>query len=196
MFSGKSKRDRYLQPKEFEALLRVAKQDADAYLFLRVMGASGMRGVEAERLEIKDVDSARRGVWAWTAKRKDHPIRFLALDRETFSLLEKGVKGKRGGPVFVWIKKPLTRRRMKYLFKSYAKAAKIRPALAVHSLRHYHGTACADAGMMPQEVAARLGHKGIGMVMEYFTLREDRNRELSDRLGKEMFGKEKNGKGL
>lgn len=189
-FKGKPKRDRYLEPKEFEALLQVSKKgDRDAYLFLRVMGASGMRGVEAERLEVKDVDDDRRGIWVLTAKRKDHPTRFVALDAGTFSLLWNGFNGRRSGRVFSWVKKPLTLRRMKYLFKAYAKAAKIRPALSVHSLRHYHGTACAEAGMMPQEVAARLGHKNIGLVMDYFTLREDRNRELSDRLGKTMFGK-------
>jgi integrase len=194
VFKGKSKRDRYLQPKEFEALLRVAKKDADAYAFFRTMGASGIRGVEAERLKTSDIDVDRRGIWAWTAKRKDHPTRFIALDVDSLKVLRSSVNGRCGaaGPVFFWIKKPLTRRRMKTLFKSYAKAAGIRPALSVHSLRHFHGTACADAGMMPQEVAARLGHKNINTVMEYFTLRDDRNRELSDRLGKSMFGKVRN----
>lgn len=188
-FKGKPKIDRYLRPDEYKLLLDASSGDGEANLFFEVMGKSGMRTIEAERLTVGKVDASRGGIWVWTAKRKDHPERFVALDSKIMARLVTHVEGVPGPKVFGWKEKALTRRRMRYMFKKYARRAGIRPALSVHSLRHFHGTACADAGMSMQEVAARLGHKTLEMVMEYFTLREERNRMWAEKLG-ELYAEE------
>lgn len=189
-FKGKPKIDRYIRPDEFKALLEAAKDDDDVFFFIRVMGATGIRSIEAEGLVVGKVDYSRRGIWVITAKRKDKHERFVALDKLTFEMFDrlKGVDV--DSPIFNWRGKPILRRSMKYVFKKYAKMAGIREALSIHCLRHFHATACVESDMSPQEVAARLGHSGLDMVMEYFTLREGRNREMADNVGGLIFGDE------
>jgi integrase len=194
-FKGKPKQDRYLRPDEFKKLLVATEYDIEANVFFRVMGMSGMRSIEAELLRWEHVDFEQGGMWVWTAKRKDHPTRFIALDAKTMAKLKviydtyvrtRPTAQRKALPVFHRLDVPITRRRMKSLFKKCAKRAGLRPALSMHSLRHYHATECVKIGMTPQDIAARLGHKGLNMVMEYYTLSVDRNKSFADKMGKEL----------
>jgi integrase len=162
-----------------------------ADLFFRFMAATGLRTCEAVSLTTKQVDPQRRGIWVRTAKWKKHPVRLVSLDPGTWALLDRRMAEwqlKPGAPLFWWAGKPITVRSAKHLFKRCAKLAGIRSCLAMHSLRHFHATVCVEAGLAPQEIAARLGHAGLDMVMQYFHLRESRQREIADNLGDRVFG--------
>jgi len=188
-FRGKPPADRYMEPEEFQKLLQVARKDLDVVRAIVLMGFGGLRTIEALHLKVGNLDPHKRGVWAWTAKRKDHPDRFIPLE-QWYVLFSKSARGRKAPEqLLLRGRHPMQRRQLRYLFVKYRDRAGIRHALGPHSLRHLAGTARSEAGASPQELAAFLGHKTLDMVLVYANLRHERNAQITKGAADILFGK-------
>ena len=191
-FEGKRHADRFMEVEEFQLLARATQKDPEALAIFMVMGLGGLRTIEVAKLPVKAFDRKKGGIWVDTAKRKDAVTRFVPLDAATLETLTLWAKGKRPeAPLVSHAGRPVTRRRIRYLFHLYKGKAGIREALGPHSLRHLAGIVRTEQGAGPQEVAAFLGHKTLNMVLTYANLREKRNREMTRDAADRLTGGKK-----
>ena len=193
-FKGKPKQDRFMEPDEFHKLAAAAKDDLDALRMFVVMGLCGLRTVEVTWLQVKSLDRNQQGLWVKTAKRKKLSMDFVAVDEDSFRLLEDGVKGrKEATPLILYKGQPTSRRQIRYLFHKYKANAGIRKELGPHSLRHLQGIVLTEAGAVPQEVANRLRHTNLAQVMIYSNLRVKRNQEMAQDSARALLPKGQKG---
>lgn len=187
-FQGKHEADLFMEPQEFQKLLKAAAKDTDAVRAFILMGFAGLRTIEAAWVKVKDLDRQKRGLWVTTAKRKDRKVRFVSLG-DWLGMFEQAAKGRRPDEqLLLRGAYPIERRQIRYLFHKYKEAAGIRRGLGPHSLRHLAGIVRSESGAQPQEVAGFLGHKTMDMVLIYANLRKERNEEMAQAASDILFG--------
>lgn len=197
-FKGKPKSDRYMEPDEFKQLLR-ATDDSDSFKILLLLGTTGMRTIETTWIRVGDLDIRNGGfhkkIAKQGAKRKKKPengekptkpkkdvVRkhFIKVSPDLLQALNAWAGGRGPNePLVLYRGQPVTRRQIRYIFHKYKEKAGIRPCLGPHSMRHLHGIVLTEHGFTPQQVAQRLGHKTLNMVLEYADLRGEVNEEMA-----------------
>lgn len=178
-FRGKPKTDRYMEPEEYRQLL-AATDDPEPFALFLMMGTTGMRTIEVTWVLVEDVDPRNCGFTKRIAKQKSERDHFMKISPELLEVLKLWAQGRKPKEQLVLYRgSPITRRQIRYLFHKYKKKAGIRSCLGPHSMRHHHGIVLTEAGYPAQEVAQRLGHKTLDMVLQYAHLRGARNAEMA-----------------
>ena len=166
---------RYLTQDEVRRLFGVISGSRDRALFA-ILYLYGLRVGEVAFLCVGDVDldcsrivvrRSKGGVWT------ERPI-FSAvarLLRRYFAEAPLAIDG----PLFPGRSGPLRKRQIQSLFVRYRDAARLRPDLTCHGLRHAIATHLLDAGCSLEFVQDHLGHRTIRSTSIYARI-SDRNR--------------------
>jgi integrase/recombinase XerD len=165
-----------LSPEEVKRVLAMATS-LKARAMLTLAYGCGLRASEVVRLRACDVDSEQMIIRIVQAKgRKD---RNVMLPAEILDLLRQWWKGrptKRDAgvaPEHRWLfpgridRHPTTARQFGRLFKEAAKAAGLRKAVSLHSLRHSFATHLLEDGKDIRLIQALLGHEKLDTTARY-----------------------------
>jgi site-specific recombinase XerD len=148
-----------------------------AQAMLTLAYGCGLRAGEVVRLRAGDIDSAQMIIRIVRSKgRKD---RHVMLPREVLDLLRQWWKARPirhdtdVAPEHRWLfpgrsrHRPLTTRQFSRLFKEAAKAAGLRKAISLHTLRHSFATHLLERGTDIRLIQALLGHDKLETTARY-----------------------------
>ena len=163
-----------LSPEEIRRVLNMATS-LKARAMLSVAYGCGLRASEVTRLRVCDIDSDQMIIRVVQSKgRKD---RNVMLPPEILDLLRQWWKARpkrrdAGVPpqqrwLFPGRHGPLTARQFGRLFKDAAKAAGLRKAVSLHSLRHSFATHLLEDGKDIRLIQALLGHEKLDTTARY-----------------------------
>ena len=165
-----------LSPEEVKRVLTMATS-LKARAMLTLAYGCGLRASEVVRLRACDIDSEQMIIRIVQSKgRKD---RHVMLPAEVLDLLRQWWKtrstayDKDGTPEHHWLfpgrrdHQPLTTRQFSRLFKQAAKAAGLRKAVSLHSLRHSFATHLLERGTDIRVIQALLGHDRLETTARY-----------------------------
>jgi len=165
-----------LNAEEVKRVLTMATS-LKARVMLSLAYGCGLRAGEVVRLRGGDIDSEQMIIRIVQAKgRKD---RHVMLPAEVLDLLRQWWKvrptagGAGGTPEQRWLfpgrsdHQPLTTRQFGRLFKEAARAAGLRKAVALHSLRHSFATHLLERGTDIRLIQALLGHDKLETTARY-----------------------------
>src|SRR5277367_1274187 len=165
-----------LSPGEVKRVLTMATS-LKARAMLSLAYGCGLRASEVVRLRACDIDSEQMIIRVVQAKgRKD---RNVMLPAEILDLLRKWWKARPTRrdagvvPEQRWLfpgridRQPMTPRQFGRLFKEAAKAAGLRKAVSLHSLRHSFATHLLEDGRDIRLIQALLGHKKLDTTARY-----------------------------
>ncbi|HVP98923.1 MAG TPA: tyrosine-type recombinase/integrase [Roseiarcus sp.] len=165
-----------LSPEEVKRVLAMATS-LKARAMLTLAYGCGMRASEVVRLRVCDIDSDQMIIRIVQSKgRKD---RNVMLPPEILDLLRQWWKSrptKRDAgvaPQQRWLfpgridRRPTTARQFGRLFKEAAKAAGLRKAVSLHSLRHSFATHLLEDGKDIRLIQALLGHEKLDTTARY-----------------------------
>jgi site-specific recombinase XerD len=152
---------------EVISLLQAVEGDMYRGLFMSIY-SSGLRVMEACRLQVQDIDSKRMLIHIHSGKgRKD---RYTILSRVLLSFLRTYWKESRP-PTWLFPSKSrtghITPESVRIVFKSALKRTAIGKAATPHSLRHSFATHLLEAGTDIAVIQALLGHKSIVATKRY-----------------------------
>ena len=163
-------------PEEIKRLLTLATS-LKARTMLTLAYGCGLRAGEVVRLRAGDIDSEQMIICIVQSKgRKD---RHVMLPAEVLDLLRQWWKARRTAydanvaPEQHWLfpgrrdHQPLTTRQFSRLFKEAAKAAGLRKAVSLHSLRHSFATHLLERGTDIRLIQALLGHEKLETTARY-----------------------------
>jgi type 1 fimbriae regulatory protein FimB len=175
---------KYLTQEETQRLFAKIRDRRDRALF-KLMYDFGLRASEVGKLDLKDLDLARGRIWIHRLKggvSGEYP-----LFRESLRLLRLYLQ-QRNNHLYPTLflsrnKNPVSRLRIDFLFKRYAKKAKLPlDKHHAHALRHSITVHMLDAGQNQEGVKDRLGHKSIKSTDVYAKIssrkREGINKEM------------------
>ena len=154
---------KYLTQDEAGRFFSKIKDPRDRAMF-KLMYDFGLRASEVGKLTIKDVDLERGRIWI--TRIKGGISGEYALFRDTTRLLKLYLQQRNSDlhPALFLSrnKNPISRRRIDFLFREYAKKAKLpEDKRHAHTLRHSIAVHILDAGQSQEAVKDRLGHKSI-----------------------------------
>lgn len=154
---------KYLTQDEVGRFFTKIKERRDLAL-VKLMYDFGLRASEVGKLTVKDLDLDRGRLWVTRAK--GGVSGEYALFRNTLRLLKLYLQKRDGDlnpALFVSHNKNLiSRRRIDFLFKHYARKAKLsEDKRHAHTLRHSIAVHMLDPGQSQEAVKDRLGHKSI-----------------------------------
>ncbi|MGA7805772.1 tyrosine-type recombinase/integrase [Bradyrhizobium sp.] len=165
-----------LSGEEVKRILTMATS-LKARVMLSLAYGCGLRASEVVRLRGGDIDSEQMIIRIVQSKgRKD---RHVMLPAEVLDLLRQWWKARPTGcgagdpPEQRWLfpgrggHQPLTTRQFSRLFKEAAKAAGLRKAVALHSLRHSFATHLLERGTDIRVIQALLGHDKLESTARY-----------------------------
>src|ERR1700724_67086 len=165
-----------LSPEEVKRVLTMATS-LKARAMLTLAYGCGLRAGEVVRLRAGDIDSEQMIIRIVQSKgRKD---RHVMLPAEVLDLLRQWWKARRTAydanvaPEQHWLfpgrrdHQPLTTRQFSRLFKEAAKAAGLRKAVSLHSLRHSFATHLLERGTDIRLIQALLGHEKLETTARY-----------------------------
>jgi integrase/recombinase XerD len=165
-----------LSPEEVKRVLTMATS-LKARAMLTLAYGCGLRAGEVVRLRAGDIDSEQMIICIVQSKgRKD---RHVMLPAEVLDLLRQWWKARRTAydanvaPEQHWLfpgrrdHQPLTTRQFSRLFKEAAKAAGLRKAVSLHSLRHSFATHLLERGTDIRLIQALLGHEKLETTARY-----------------------------
>jgi site-specific recombinase XerD len=165
-----------LSPEEVKRVLTMATS-LKARAMLMLAYGCGLRASEVVRLRACDIDSEQMIIRIVQSKgRKD---RNVMLPAEILDLLRKWWKARPTrrdagvAPEQRWLfpgridRQPMTARQFGRLFKEAAKAAGLRKAVSLHSLRHSFATHLLEDGTDIRLIQALLGHEKLDTTARY-----------------------------
>jgi integrase/recombinase XerD len=165
-----------LSPKEVKRVLTMATS-LKARAMLTLAYGCGLRASEVVRLRACDIDSEQMIIRIVQSKgRKD---RHVMLPAEILDLLRQWWKARPTrrdagvAPEQRWLfpgrgdHQPMTTRQFGRLFKQAAKAAGLRKAVSLHSLRHSFATHLLEDGTDIRLIQALLGHEKLDTTARY-----------------------------
>src|SRR6267378_626730 len=165
-----------LSPEEVKRVLTLATS-LKARAMLTLAYGCGLRASEVVRLRAGDIDSEQMIIRIVQSKgRKD---RHVMLPAEVLDLLRQWWKVRPTAddadlaPEHRWLfrgrsdHQPLTTRQFSRLFKEAAKAAGLRKAVSLHSLRHSFATHLLERGTDIRVIQALLGHDKLETTARY-----------------------------
>ena len=165
-----------LSPEEVKRVLTMATS-LKARAMLTLAYGCGLRAGEVVRLRAGDIDSEQMIICIVQSKgRKD---RHVMLPAEVLDLLRQWWKARRTAydanvaPEQHWLfpgrrdHQPLTTRQFSRLFKEAAKAAGLRKAVSLHSLRHSFATHLLERRTDIRVIQALLGHEKLETTARY-----------------------------
>ena len=165
-----------MSPEEAKRLLAMSG-NLKVHVMLALGYGCGLRAGEIVRLRAGDIDSAQMIIRIVQGKgRKD---RHVMLPPEVLALLRQWWKARAtkcdGGvtPEQRWLfpgrgdHQPVTTRQFGRLFKEAAKAAGLRKAVSLHSLRHSFATHLLEDGKDIRLIQALLGHEKLDTTARY-----------------------------
>jgi integrase/recombinase XerD len=164
-----------LSPEEVKRVLTMATS-LKARAMLTLAYGCGLRAGEVVRLRAGDIDSEQMIICIVSKGRKD---RHVMLPAEVLDLLRQWWKARRTAydanvaPEQHWLfpgrrdHRPLTTRQFSRLFKEAAKAAGLRKAVSLHSLRHSFATHLLERGTDIRLIQALLGHEKLETTARY-----------------------------
>jgi integrase/recombinase XerD len=165
-----------LSPEEVKRVLTMATS-LKARTMLTLAYGCGMRASEVVRLRVCDIDSEQMIIRIVQSKgRKDRnvmlPAEILDLLRQWWK--KRPTKRDAGvAPEHRWLfpgrvdRHPTTARQFGRLFKEAAKAAGLRKAVSLHSLRHSFATHLLEDGKDIRLIQALLGHEKLDTTARY-----------------------------
>lgn len=175
-FSLKEKRPdsptRALTDVELHRLLNTAKNDARAYLMIRLMACAGLRRSEVAGLRVKDVDYIySEDLTSLAVEGKGRVLKeIIYLDSVTGAALRRHVLASNSPFVFPSCahRSHLSSRRVgdvvsSYLYRSGIRSKNVTP----HSLRHTFARIAKDNGLAIELIQAAMRHKSI-RTTEYY----------------------------
>jgi integrase len=189
MGTPKSEREKFLADVEFRKLLVVAERDDRAFLLFWAGGVLGLRVSEAVGLERACFRRLGVGlVDVPTLKQKGHPVKSVAVDRQTRELLREYIarmpRARRW--LFESRKAPgkhISRKTAHRLFKFYARLARLNPAYSFHALRHYRGCKMWRATKDLKFCQSQLRHSQMATTEKYVHLDEREAVRMAERIG-------------
>jgi site-specific recombinase XerD len=164
---------------------------------LTVIYACGLRLQEGTHLQIQDIDSARMAIHVRTAKGGKH--RCVPLPESTLQLLRQYWKSHRN-PVWIFpasgrgnnkrsiSDRPIPRSNVQDAFREARKAAGIRKAASVHTLRHSWATHLLENGVNLRQIQEYLGHSTPKTTAIYTHLTESSCKQASEVINRLMEG--------
>ena len=165
-----------LSPEEVKRVLTMATS-LKARAMLSLAYGCGLRSSEVVRLRVGDIDSEQKIIRIVQSKgRKD---RYVMLPPEILDLLRQWWKARPSrrdagvAPEQRWLfpgridRQPTTARQFGRLFKEAAKAAGLRKAVSLHSLRHSFATHLLENGQDIRLIQALLGHEKLDTTARY-----------------------------
>jgi integrase/recombinase XerD len=165
-----------LSPEEVKRVLTMATS-LRARAMLTLSYGCGLRASEVARLRAGDIDSEQMIIRIVQSKgRRD---RHVLLPAEILDLLRQWWKARSTrhdtgvAPEQRWLfpgrgdHQPMTTRQFGRLFKEAAKAAGLRKALSLHSLRHSFATHLLEDGTDIRLIQALLGHEKLDTTARY-----------------------------
>lgn len=179
---------RYLTQEELERFRKAVHaggSSRDIVLF-GLMYRFGLRAVEVTRLQVVDVDLARRRIQIRRAKGgdpKEYP-----LPQDLIGLLRRHLRARAdyGPHLFTGRQsnnqRGLTVLRVQQLFKRYAREARLPAHVASHSLRHSIAVHSLEEGFGLEYVADLLGHTSIRSTAIYARITSRGREEMMRRL--------------
>jgi integrase len=195
-------RDRFPEPTEIVAMMRVCEEKGDLELkaFLILAPTTGMRKGEILARKWSDVDLDSRNPSIYVRETKnDEPKRIQLPDMAVAALRSLPSYGHHE---YVFPAKPNSRFKMNFKrphtwdlgkrFRRVAKAAGIED-LRIHDLRHFTASTLTSAGVADNIISLLTGHKSREL-RRYQHLREDLKRETVDLIAKTLQEAEENGK--
>jgi len=168
-----------LSPEEIKRVLTMATS-LKARAMLSLAYGCGLRASEVTRLRVCDIDSEQMIIRVVQSKdRKDRnvmlPVEILDLLRQWWKARPKrrdaGVAPERRW-LFPGRAGHLTTRQFGRLFKEAAKAAGLRKAVSLHSLRHSFATHLLEDGKDIRLIQALLGHEKLDTTARYTAWRQ------------------------
>ena len=165
-----------LSPEEVKRVLTMATS-LKAQAMLTLAYGCGLRASEVVRLRVGDIDREQKIIRIVQSKgRKD---RHVMLPAEVVKLLRQWWKARPAArdagvaPEQRWLfpgrskHQPMTTRQFARLFKEAAKAAGLRKAVSLHSLRHSFATHLLERGRDIRLIQALLGHSKLETTARY-----------------------------
>ncbi|MCL0041326.1 site-specific integrase [Dehalococcoidia bacterium] len=181
----------YLTPEEVERILSLCQNQRDR-LVIRMLWRTGLRISELLSLSAEDVDWERATLTVASLKRKDQKKRIIPIDRETLSLLDSCLQGRRRGRIF-----SLTPRRVQQILNQLGKEAGIEKVgdptrgkarkLHPHALRHSFAVHWIErlGAERIAELQTHLGHKKLETTSRYLRFSPSALHKSYDRLWEE-----------
>jgi integrase len=148
----------------------------------------GMRPDEVFRMEVRNLDFARRSIFNPFGKTKAAK-RTIPMTREVFEILQARCKDAKGRWVFSSPAGPGRKENPDRPIKSVRKAhdamlmrAGIREHFRLYDLRHTYATRAAQAGVDVLALAALLGHTTVQMTSRYVHPTDQHKQEAVQKL--------------
>lgn len=151
---------KYLSQAELKKFFSILDSPRDKALFVLIYHY-GLRESEALWLTVNDIDLKRNRILIKRLKNGVAGERPLWRDTAKTVKAYLKVRIPKGTPLFTGRQGPLTSRRVRQLFASYAKKANLPKNYSVHSLRHSIAVHLLDAGQPIEMVQDHLGHRNI-----------------------------------
>lgn len=183
----KSERDKFLTDVEFKKLLVVAERDERAFVLFYAGGVLGLRVSEAINLSRTCFKRLGAGlVDVPTLKQKGHPVKPVAVDKQTRELFAEYLAKMPRAQFFLFEGRdqdPIDRKTAHRLFKFYAGLAGLSGAYSFHALRHYRGCKMWKATKDLKFCQSQLRHSQMSTTEKYVHLDERESVKIAERIG-------------
>ena len=174
---------KYLSPEEIDAFFGVIKSTRDRAIF-RLLYHRGLRASEVGKLRLSDYRPGAGRIYVHRLKGSNSgEYRLCALEQTALRAWIRE-RGTAPGPLFASRNhRPISRRRLDELMKTYCPAAGIEPDKAhVHALKHSCGTHLLAMEGDITLVQDHLGHRNIQNTLIYAAISNKKRDELAERL--------------
>jgi len=182
----KTEREKFLTDVEFKKLLVVAERDERAFMLFWVGGVLGLRVSEAINLSRTCFKRLGAGlVDVPTLKQKGHPVKPVAVDKQTRELFAEYLAKMPKEQFFLFENdlNAINRKTAHRLFKKYAKLAGLNKAYSFHALRHYRGCKMWKATKDLKFCSSQLRHSQMATTEKYVHMDEREAVKMAEKVG-------------
>ena len=163
-------RERYMSMDEVKQLRTVAEawaitdlrkgrqQGSKAWMLVDLALSTGLRVAELAAIQIEDINLKRRSVKVQRLKRKNQYRETMAVSDDLCGHLKEFIGDRRGGPLFLGQRGPLSRVGLQRIWKSAVRKAGLPVELSVHSARHSLAVLLLKRTGNLRQVQKQLGH--------------------------------------
>ena len=129
-----------------------------AWAVVDVALSTGLRVSEMSKLTVKDVDLKRGSLSVTRLKRKKKIKETLAIGNDLVKHLKEFIGDRKGGPLFVGSRGPLTPQGLQCIWREAIKRAGLPKELSIHSARHTIAVHLLKKTGNLRQVQKQLGH--------------------------------------
>lgn len=159
-----------LKEKEIELIERdeltlflTAKLNPISDLVVNILFSTGMRVFELAKLSIEDINQCSIPV-----RGKGGKDRVVFLSPGVCKMLDKFIKGRKNGPVFLNYRgERMSKRYLQKLVEQRSKALKTSKRVSAHTLRHHFATDLLENGADIRSIQEFLGHNSLLTTQRY-----------------------------